>query len=365
MPPTKTMFAGYPAPWVYDEPDGKKVQQLLWGDWVSATDEIRDGYRFLDKARNSRGWIREADLIDKRLLEVNFVDVGQGDGCFVVTPDDEWILIDAGEGPEMFWYLRWRFNLRNRSPDRDPLLIDHAIITHPDSDHYGGFDEILDCPQLAIGTLHHSGIIERANGGTPNRLGPRSDDGRYLVDIITDRQALEQLLADDAVVGKRPFPRLMRKALQSGRVDDIAMLSTTDRHLPGFDAGDLVIEVLGPVPEVDDDADRVMLRRLGADSVTKNGHSVVLKASYGNITLSLGGDLNVPAQRHLVEQHTGIQVKNLNPANRDAYEAALSSARTLLQADVTKACHHGSSDIDDFFLQATNAIATVISSGDN
>lgn len=366
MPRTQGMFAGYPAPWVYAEPDGKtKVQQLLWGDWVGATDERRNGYRFLKRARNSSGWVREVDLQPDRLLEVNFVDVGQGDGCFVVTPDDRWILIDAGEGPEMFGYLSWRFNLARRSSYEKPLCIDHAILTHPDKDHYGGLDHILDSPHFTIDTLHHNGIIERANGGTRGRLGPRSDDGRYLTDIIIDRAALETLLVDADVVGRYPFPRLMRKVLDSGRVNDVFMLSVLNRHLPGFATGDLTIDVLGPVAEREATTDRVVLRRLGDDGKTKNGHSVVLRVRYGDVTLSLGGDLNIPAQRLLVEHHTAVQSQQLDREDVGAFDRALADVRKAFQADVAKACHHGSSDIDDFFLEATNAIATVISSGDN
>lgn len=75
-------FAGYPAPFVYEEPHGRrKVQHLLWGDWVGPTGEAREGWVKV-RARGELGWMRSADIQKNRLLEVNFVDVGQGDGCF-------------------------------------------------------------------------------------------------------------------------------------------------------------------------------------------------------------------------------------------------------------------------------------------
>jgi hypothetical protein len=39
-----------------------------------------------------------------------FVDIGQGDGCLMITPDDKLFVIDAGAGDNMLRFLRWRFN---------------------------------------------------------------------------------------------------------------------------------------------------------------------------------------------------------------------------------------------------------------
>ena len=58
----------------------------------------------------------------------------------------------------------------------------------------------------------------------------------------------------------------------------------------------------------------------------------------------LGGDLNIPAQQHLM-RHYGDD----NP----------------FRVDVAKACHHGSSDFHVDFLKKTLPQANVFSSGDN
>lgn len=361
MSATTAMFAGYPAPYVYAQPDGKKKeQQLLWGDWVEATSERVGGYRKVSKARNSSGWVRETELQKQRLLEVNFVDVGQGDGCLVVTPDDRFIVIDAGQDDNLFWYLRWRFNLRN-NPARI-VHLDHVIITHSDIDHYGGLAPILESPQFTIGTLHHNGIVERTGD---DRFGPETKaNGRsYLTDVVESKARLKKLLRDDAVVGRMPYPRLLRTALASGRVDDIRMLSTRDKFLPGYDSGDLVIEVLGPVPETVNR--KRVLRRLGNDGVTKNGHSVVLRLRYNQVRMMLGGDLNTASQRYLLQHHAGIDSNVLEQATVDERRTSIAAGRQTFGVDVGKSCHHGSGDIEDVFLEVTQPIATVISSGDN
>jgi beta-lactamase superfamily II metal-dependent hydrolase len=352
----RDVFAGYPAPYVFDKPrNGKKVQQLLWGDWVTVGDERRGGWIQVLKARNEAGWIRETDLQRDRLLEVNFVDVGQGDGCFIVTPDDDRILIDAGKGDNMFWFLRWRFNLR-ADPDRK-IHFDHAVISHSDEDHYAGFQPLLDSEQFTFGTIHHNGLVERTGR---NLLGGRSADGKHQIELIKTKTALKRLLTDDAVGGKK-YPKLLRTALRSDRVDDIRMLSSKDGHLPGYDTGDLTIEVVAPVTGRTDN--KPSLPRFdGNDGKTKNGHSVVLRLRHHDVTMVLGGDLNAPSQRYLLQAHTGLDPQ---PADGPARDDLIAAARPIFGCDITKSCHHGSGDFAEEFLEATNALATVISSGDN
>ena len=81
-----------------------------------------------------------------------------------------------------------------------------------------------------------------------------------------------------------------------------------------------------------------------SSSHTRNGHSVVLKLKFGKHSVLLGGDLNIPAQQHLMNYYG-----DENP----------------FRVDVAKACHHGSSDFHVDFLKRTKPHANVFSSGDN
>lgn len=67
-------------------------------------------------------------------LQVFFVDVGQGDGIYIETPEDKHVVIDCGRGYAMADWLQFR------GIDK----IDWLITTHPDADHIGGCDEIFD-----------------------------------------------------------------------------------------------------------------------------------------------------------------------------------------------------------------------------
>jgi beta-lactamase superfamily II metal-dependent hydrolase len=340
---------------VFEEPNGRstKVQHLLWGDWVEQKDE-RDGEWVKIHARGCDGWVKEKKLQDDQLLEVNFVDIGQGDGCFIVMPDDKFLLIDAGQEDNMFRFLRWRFGLKNPKNADMKIRFDAAIMSHPDQDHYGGFEALFDSKHFEFDTLYHNGILERS-GDKLDGLGAISDDEQHLLDVFLDRDALAAHVNDKTVVGGGRLARIMRKALTCAR--DIRMLSVSDRFVRGYgEDAPVSLKVLAPIPEKL--GDRTIYRVFGeGDSrkgKTKNGHSVVIKLRYGNITMSLGGDLNIPAEEYLLEHYAG---------ERD--EGFLDRARRVFRADIAKACHHGSADLSIDYLKAVEPIATIVSSGDD
>lgn len=350
-------FAGFPSVYVYQEPNGrsKKVQHLLWGDWLEQKDE-RDGKWVKVHARGADGWVNEEQLQDDQLLEVNFVDIGQGDGCFIVTPDDRFLLVDAGEKDNMFRFLRWRFGLKE-NPDRK-IRFHKAVMSHPDQDHYGGFEPLFDSKQFEFETLYHNGILERSGDGLAG-LGAVTDDERYLLDLFPDRDSLAAHVHDEEVVGRGKLARIMRKALDCA--SDVRMLSAADGFVDGYGQDAPVsLQVLAPIPETVDGkaAYRVFGERDDFDprkGMTKNGHSVVLKLRYGAITMSLGGDLNIPAEEYLLKHYAG---------ERDA-DGFLDRARAVFRADVAKACHHGSADLSIDYLKAVDPIVTIVSSGDD
>lgn len=70
------------------------------------------------------------------LLEIHYIDVGQGDSTLIISPEGRSMLVDAGDpdhGDDVVKYLKKR-NIKK---------IDYLMASHPDSDHIGGMRHIL------------------------------------------------------------------------------------------------------------------------------------------------------------------------------------------------------------------------------
>ena len=371
-----TAYAGYPDAVIYGEKvagktKGKKPRNhLIWGDWMKV--KGKDGDWLEVVGRGSRGWGHRDRVQSERILEVNFVDVGQGDGCHVVTPDDKAIVIDAGVSDNMYRFLRWRYGKFEKK-----LRFHAAVISHPDSDHYTGFQPLFDHDKVHFDHVLHNGIVERVAATSLEGLGKIERDPqtrrRYVVDVVTDLERLKQIVSKPSLVGGRKYPKLMKTAVDGGRVNDIRWLAASldgeSEYLPGFApkrrrAGkkSLTIEVLGPVAEPD--ARGKPRLRLFDSSVgkTKNGHSVVLRLVYEGVSMLLGGDLNIPAEEHLLEHYTALPAPPRTVAEE---EEMIAAGRKTFEVDVAKSCHHGSADFSDVFVRALNPLVTVISSGDD
>lgn len=349
----QTRFAAYPTAIIYDAPDGAPKKQLLWGDWLTLTDPTEAGEWRAVRGRGETGFMKVGDFTEDRLLEVVFVDIGQGDGALIVTPDDRHLLVDAGEDDNLYRFLRWRYNRFAK-----PRTFDAVVISHPDADHYKGFKPIFSDSQVKVDALFHNGIVERTGN---HSLGPVVDE--QLTEIVRTTEAARALLSIDANRGSKLYPNLVWSLLESGKVREVTAVSMDDQHLPGFgpssSASGFKIEVLGPAYEEGSDPPR--LKWFGHAGKTKNGHSVVLRLIYGEVSILLGGDLNIPAENNLLARHTGSAV----PPPAAQRDAVLKKARSVFRSDVAKACHHGSADFTDFFLQAVDPLVTVISSGDD
>lgn len=189
--------------------------------------------------------------------------------------------------------------------------------------------------------------------------------------FLSHRKEPVKQTSDFVLVALKMAQKSFKRAKENDVIADSArrtnrLSSTTEAqslHSLGFRDNNpekLFIEVLGPVPtkmsgsieficfpgtEQMESTRKPNEDPPAADSShTRNGHSLVLKLHFGKHSFLFGGDLNIPAQCHLLD-HFGEQ----NP----------------FRSDVQKACHHGSSDFHVDYLKQVKPQANVISSGDN
>lgn len=356
----------------------KKVREVIWGDYLKVKRERDDGWLEIDWAARSPTkrrtlYIPEEDTVVRRPLEIIFVDVGQGDGAVLLSPEtgaeERIIVIDAGESGNMRAFLAARFQTYRG------FNFSAAVMTHPDSDHYLGFRDLFADPKIGFKTVYHNGIVERPVAGTWAKVGEVEADPEtgvsYLTGLATDRATVEQLLGNGRGDLRFLFPSVMRAALGNPKIKDIRMLSMVHAQqeeasawMPGFGPSDrrgYTIQVLGPVVEMGP-GEKPRLRKLNTYGETKNGHSVLLRLKYGRFSVLFGGDLNAPAEKFLLQHYTGL--RTFPKQGTRAYEDMVAAAQKTFRSDVMKSCHHGSEKVTDAFLAAVNPAAFIISSGD-
>ncbi len=86
-----------------------------------------------------------SEPVDSGKLVVYFLDVGQGDASFVELPNDETLLIDAGNeenGPEIVSYIN--------ALGYDSIT--YIVATHPHADHIGGMAYVIN--NLGVGDIY-------------------------------------------------------------------------------------------------------------------------------------------------------------------------------------------------------------------
>jgi len=342
-------FAGFPGAKIYKEPKGSAWKEhLLFGDFIIIRNPEVTNNRVEVSSRGSVGWIKTSEINAERVLEVNFLDIGQGDGCHLVTPDYQQILIDAGEYDNLNRYLWWRFNLYNKTK---PLPFDFkVVISHSDQDHYKGFEPVFKNDKIRISQVYHNGIVERPGESSP--FG-KVENG-YIYSLVSNTDQMKEIINDPAkrAGDNSSYPITLYHCLKNNPEVKFKMVSADDEYLEGFGSGNQIngkrfsIEILGPLVSTINGVPA--LKSMNDAGKDKNGHSVLMKIIYGNAKILLGGDIN---------EEFGEMITN-------HYKPGVGEVPRL-QVDVAKACHHGSSHFHYGFIQTVNALATVISSGDD
>ncbi len=399
MPPQRSVIAVDLAH-VYEQPGRKKLlHALAWGDEVEVLETAAEHLRvrtakfvkqpdggilpqaveaFIAPPASAR--IAPADVVkpfaENRVLKVNFVDVQQGDGAVIESPDGQVILVDGGDNQLFARYLAARF--RGSSAER-PRAIDCILVTHGDADHFQGLSRIHESESnptpgkrlfIAPKRVFHNGLVKRPakiDGRTlPEKelLGPLADaGGRPVLTPLVD-----DLLSFPDAQMNLPFRQwkaalaawsargpIACRRLSAGDDDAFAFFNRDGRHIQVLapilhEAGGVRgLPLLGKPPS----GPRLGHESLGlggeafkgvSASHTINGHSVAFRLRYGGFSYLFCGDLNDESGRILARKHQAGEIN--------------------LRSEVFKVPHHGSADFSGAFFQMVSPVVSVVSSGD-
>jgi beta-lactamase superfamily II metal-dependent hydrolase len=305
---------------------------LIYGDEVTTTGNPTNK-RLPVTFRGRKGYVSTAALTDTAPLEMYFIDVGQGDSIFIVTPGRKKVLIDGGINKRALGFLAWKYRLYEPAASVD---LDLVVLTHADGDHIEGLVPIIQHPKIGVKKVVHSGIATFANGQFPTALGATIavNNANYLttrhtqLDQFSEAQLSETFARwRNAIQAEQPAVEYEAVSLETGQI--------------ALGDPDVAVEVLGP--RLEKVNGKPAYRWLENEAQTINGHSVVLRLSYRNVQALFSGDLNQKGEAHLLEV-PGLPQK--------------------LSAQVFKAPHHGSHEIAPAFLKAVRPQISVVSSGD-
>ncbi len=342
-----------------NETTNKSNMELLWGDRLKILQ--KGTKRTKVKARGKTGYVKNTDLGGEALLELYFIDVGQGDGVLIVTPDFKHIFLDGGfarkyqdHGKNASDFVDWKFT---KEYGETTITIDAMIASHCDGDHYGGLwdllkndDEIL-AKKIKLKAFYHAGVSwwkKGTDGKTLGKKATRRVDNKkvkFLTQILEDKNsvltALNPNVQGDKLYGE--WAKFLKLVTENTNI--IERLGRDNGYVPSFEpkVGKPALKILAPVEHKING--KTLLRNLGGNSINTNGNSLLLRLDFGNARILLTGDLNTQSADYLMEEYTD------NPGE--------------FMCDVAKSCHHGSGHISYEFLEATQPMAVIISSGDN
>jgi beta-lactamase superfamily II metal-dependent hydrolase len=328
------------------DPEGNdpEILHLLWGDGVKILQQGGARTQVRARSRNRTGWVSNECLGGKSLMEFYYIDVGQGDGVLIKTPDFQHILIDGGwprksqdTGKNAADFVDWKFF---QDYGMNQIELEAMICSHNDQDHYGGLWDILnpdqqqelDVSKVYVKNFYHAGLGWWKKGKKKwlGEFEPKKGE-TFFTQLMEDRADVEASLGGTGPQLAGEWAHFLRRVTEAkwknNQPTTISRLSHLDEHLPGFTTktdGKPAIKILAPV-EFDIGGKKAIRRFPGGDSKNTNGNSIMLRVDFGRTRTILTGDLNKSSQTWLLKDYEGHTQE--------------------FECDVAKSCHHGSDDV--------------------
>ena len=311
----------------------RKRYVLIYGDEVDTlTAPAPSGAEFRSvRYRGRVGEMKSPPLTKDRSLEMYFLDVGQGDAAFIVTPNNTKILVDGGLRDRALGFLIWKYRLDRPNTS---VTIDHLILSHADSDHVEGLIPLIKHPKITVRNIRHNGIGV-FDGGFDTDLGDVANGQLTTLHHRTNELAGLQLgdtfgewiaAVDEQNIDYRSVHFNDQAANLAAEVIDV-----------GDDA--LTLELVGPLRNANGTLDW-----FSDKSHTINGHSLVFRLVHKKVRAFFSGDLNKQGSKRILDRP---------------------NAAARLDSHIFKSPHHGSHEFRQKLFTAVRPMVTVVSSGDS
>ena len=331
------------------------VTVLAWGHPVTVVDDsdqdwvgirMREGTRFVRRRTRKDNHDVLVALNDLKLLKIDFADVQQGDGTLIETPSGKLIIIDGGQTHMFARYAAARLGPTSAGRRRK---IDAIVVTHGDADHFEGLTEIFtsetreplsDAKRLFIRPerVFHNGLVKGPEKLKSAIFGATKKVGRttFYTELADDLRTVDDARMNDKF---KAWKRALKGWTTNGAITVRRLARGMDDAFSFLGAGDPTVEVLGPITTAVDGTPA--LPKIGDAGHTINGHSIVLRMTFGKWRLLFAGDLN------------------------EKTETILATDGTDLQSELFKVPHHGSHEFTFEFVEKVAPLVSVVSSGDD
>jgi competence protein ComEC len=205
-------------------------------------------------------------------LRIYALDVGQGDGLLVISPQGKTVLIDAGPaeaGDEVVASLQ-RHGVKQ---------VDLAVASHPHADHIGGMKTVIEAFPV------------------------------------------KRFLDSGQTYGSATYERMLR-AIQENKINFIkAVRGQTIELEPG-----LKLEVLNPGKQ--------LIKDIRSGGSVENANSVVLRLSYGQFAMLFTGDAEFETEAQLMENGVNLQAQVLKIGHHGSRHATSGKFLQAVQPQV-------------------------------
>lgn len=236
----------------------------------------------IESSQNKEEAVTPAQVAVKDELKVHFIDVGQGASQLIIGPTGKTILIDAGNNDKEDLVVEY---LKKQKVKK----IDILIGTHPDADHVGGLDAVID--NFEIGKI-------------------------YMPKVQANTKTFEAVLL-----------AIQKKGLK---------VATAKAGLTLDWESDVIVKMIAPVSQYDD----------------SNEMSAVIHLTFGSTSFLLTGDAEAESEKDMISSNADLRADVMmighhgsNSSTTQAFLNAVRPTYAVIQVGKDNKYGHPTSDV--------------------